>query len=126
MDIYSFESFVDIRIIVSYPIRIVLYFFRHSFQSGPYKYIQHIIRAKIIDKTPGEFARANRERSKLTGWRQTLKTSPANHIRFLLVRANKFAKWKTGLRNVGFKTVVPYLTFEIVVSSWFVNRNLSG
>ena len=29
--------------------------------------------------------------------KQTLTTSPANHIRFLLVRANKFAKWKTGL-----------------------------
>ncbi len=39
----------------------------------------------------GEFFRANRERSNLIGWRQTLTTSPANHIRFLLVRANKFA-----------------------------------
>ncbi len=46
----------------------------------------------------GEFVRANGERSNLIGWRQTLTTSPANHIRFLLVRANKFAKWKTGLR----------------------------
>ena len=45
----------------------------------------------------GEFVRANREKSNLIGWRQTLTTSPANHIRFLLVRANKFAKWKTGL-----------------------------
>ena len=45
----------------------------------------------------GEFVRANRKRSNLIGWRQTLTTSPANHIRFLLVRANKFAKWKTGL-----------------------------
>ncbi len=46
----------------------------------------------------GEFVRANRERSNLIGWRQTLTTSPANHIRFLLVRANKFAKWKTGFK----------------------------
>ena len=46
----------------------------------------------------GEFVRANREKSNLIGWRQTLTTSPANHIRFLLVRTNKFAKWKTGLR----------------------------
>ncbi len=45
----------------------------------------------------GEFVRANREKSNLIGWRQTLTTSPANHIRFLLVRANKFTKWKTGL-----------------------------
>ena len=48
----------------------------------------------------GEFVRANREKSNLIGWRQTLTTSPANHIRFLLVRANKFAKWKTGLINI--------------------------
>ena len=48
----------------------------------------------------GEFVRANREKSNLIGWRQTLTSSPANHIRFLLVRANKFAKWKTGLRRV--------------------------
>jgi hypothetical protein len=39
----------------------------------------------------------NRERSNLIGWQQTLTTSPANHIRFVLVRANKFAKWKTSL-----------------------------
>ena len=45
----------------------------------------------------GEFVRANREKSNLSGWRRKLTTSPANHIRFLLVRANKFAKWKTGL-----------------------------
>ena len=47
----------------------------------------------------GEFVRANRKRSNLIGWRQTLTTSPVNHIRFLLVRANKFAKWKTGLTS---------------------------
>ena len=35
----------------------------------------------------------------MIGWRQTLTTSPANHIRFLLVRANKFAKWKTGFSD---------------------------
>ena len=45
----------------------------------------------------GEFVRASREKSNLIGWRQTLTTSPANHIRFLLVRAKKFAKWKTDL-----------------------------
>ncbi len=48
-----------------------------------------------------EFVRANREKSNLIGWRQTLTSSLANHIRFLLVRANKFAKWKTGLRVFG-------------------------
>ncbi len=68
----------------------------------------------------GEFVRANREKSNLIGWRQTLTTSPANHIRFLLVRANNFAKWKTGLippvvdmlgRNARFicSNVLPYL-----------------
>ena len=46
----------------------------------------------------GEFVRANREKSNLIGWRHTLTTSPANHIRFLLVRANKFAKWKTDVK----------------------------
>ncbi len=46
-----------------------------------------------------EFVRANREKSNLIGWRQTLTTSPPNHIRFLLVRAKKIAKWKTGLKN---------------------------
>ena len=44
----------------------------------------------------GKFVRANREKSNLMGWRQTLTTSPPNHIRFLLVRAKKIAKWKTG------------------------------
>ncbi len=46
--------------------------------------------------SPISFVRASREKSNLIGWRQKLTTSPANHIRFLLVRANKFAKWKTG------------------------------
>ena len=49
-----------------------------------------------------EFVRANRGKSNLIGWRQTLTTSPANHIRFLLVRANKFAKWETGLKTATF------------------------
>ena len=34
----------------------------------------------------GEFVRANGEKSNVIGWRQTLTTLPANHIRFLLVR----------------------------------------
>jgi hypothetical protein len=42
------------------------------------------------------FARTEKK-SNLIGWRQTLTSSPANHIRFLLVRANKFDKWKIGL-----------------------------
>ncbi len=49
-----------------------------------------------------EFVRANREKSNLIGWRQTLTTSPTsppNHIRFLLARAKKIAKWKTVLRH---------------------------
>ena len=36
-----------------------------------------------------EFVRANKEKSNLIGWRQTLTTSPANHIRFLLVRVKE-------------------------------------
>ena len=48
----------------------------------------------------GEFVHANREKSNLIGWRQTLTTSPPNHICFLLVRAKKIAKWKTGLMTV--------------------------
>jgi hypothetical protein len=39
---------------------------------------------------------ANIEKRNLIGWRQTLSTSPANHILlFFLVRAKKIAKWKT-------------------------------
>ena len=37
-----------------------------------------------------EFVRANREKSNLIGWRQTL-TTPI-HIRFLLVRAKRIAQ----------------------------------
>ena len=47
----------------------------------------------------GEFVRANREKSNLIGWRQTLTTSPPNHIRFLLVHAKEITKWKTGFRQ---------------------------
>ncbi len=46
-----------------------------------------------------KFVRANKEKSNLIGWRQTLTTSPPNHIRFLLVRAKIVAKWKTGLKG---------------------------
>ena len=38
-------------------------------------------------------------KSNLIGWRQTLTTSSPNHIRCLLVRVKKIAKWKTGLRR---------------------------
>ena len=51
---------------------------------------------KLVFHLANLFARTEKK-SNLIGWRQTLTTSPANHIRFLLVRANKFAKWKTGL-----------------------------
>jgi hypothetical protein len=48
----------------------------------------------------GEIFRANREKSKLIGWRQTLTSSPVsppNHIRVLLIfRAKKNAWWKVG------------------------------
>ncbi len=47
----------------------------------------------------GEFVRANREKSCLIGWQQTLTTSSPNHIRFLLVRAKKIAKRQTGFRQ---------------------------
>jgi hypothetical protein len=40
----------------------------------------------------GEFVRANREKSNLIGWRQTLTTSPANHVHFLLVCAKREGK----------------------------------
>ena len=43
------------------------------------------------------FVRTNREKSNLTGWRQTLTTSPPNHIRFLLVRAEKTPSGKRAL-----------------------------
>jgi hypothetical protein len=45
---------------------------------------------------PAEFVRAKRERSNLIRWRQTLTSSPANHIHFLLVRGKKITRWKVG------------------------------
>ena len=46
----------------------------------------------------GEFVRANKQKANVIGWwwRQCL--SPANQVAFFSVRANKFAKWKTGLK----------------------------
>ena len=45
----------------------------------------------------GDFFRTNMQKASVIGWwcRQCL--SPANHIRFLLVRAKKIAQWKMGL-----------------------------
>ena len=40
----------------------------------------------------GEFVRAQREKNNLIGWRQTLTTSPPNHIRFSLVHAKKIVE----------------------------------
>ena len=49
---------------------------------------------------PGEFVRANGEnKSNLIGWRQTLTSSPPNHIHLLLIRAKKSAKRKTDLKS---------------------------
>jgi hypothetical protein len=55
----------------------------------------------------GGFVRANREKSNLIGWRQTLTTSPFNHICFSLVRAKNIAKWKTSLN-----LYLIYLSYE--------------
>ena len=38
----------------------------------------------------GEFVRANREKSNLIAWRQTLTTSPANHKKLFLCRRSSF------------------------------------
>ncbi len=53
----------------------------------------------------GEFIRANRERSNLIGWQQTLTTSLPNHIRFLLVRAKKNRQVENRLNDC------PYVLF---------------
>ncbi len=47
----------------------------------------------------GEFVRANKQKANVIGWwwRQCL--SPANQVASFSVRANKFAKWKTGLKG---------------------------
>ena len=55
--------------------------------------MQCLVKAEVRSKAGfplGEFVRANRERSNLIGWRQTLTTSPANHIRFLLETCSEF------------------------------------
>ncbi len=72
----------------------------------------------------GEFVRANREKSNLIGWRQTLTTSTANHMHVLLVRANKFAKWKTDFRHVGLEGKA--MVNNLVESSAIAEENLSS
>ncbi len=50
------------------------------------------------DKRKSEFVRANREKSNLIGWRQTLTTSPPNHIvRFFLVPREKYRQLENEL-----------------------------
>ncbi len=44
----------------------------------------------------GEFVRANKQKANVIGWRCRQCLSPANQVAFFSVRANKFAKWKTG------------------------------
>ena len=61
----------------------------------------------------GTWLAADKQEHCLIGWRQTLTSSPANHIRFLLVRANKFAKWKTGLNLVLF-VITGYYKWEFL------------
>ncbi len=61
--------------------------------------VQKRVSLKPVFHLANLFARTEKK-ANLIGWQQTLTTSPANHIRFLLVRANKFAKWKTGLIRV--------------------------
>ena len=59
------------------------------------------------------FVRANREKSNLVTWRQTLTTSPPNHIRFLLVRAKK-CKVENGLHNTQTSVIrISYLPWAI-------------
>jgi hypothetical protein len=48
--------------------------------------------------------RANRKKSDLIGWRQTLTTSPTNHIHVFLVRAKKVAEWKAGFKGLELAT----------------------
>ena len=45
----------------------------------------------------GEFFRANKQKANVIGWCGNQCLSPANQVAFFSVRANKFAKWKTGL-----------------------------
>jgi hypothetical protein len=55
--------------------------------------------ALSLFSTTGEINRANREKSDLIGWRQTLTTSPTNHIHSLLVGA-KIRQVETLNKNI--------------------------
>ena len=57
-----------------------------------------------------ECVRANREKCNLIGWRQTLTTSPLNHIRFLLVRAKK-NRYNSSTRRYCILTMKPQFIF---------------
>jgi hypothetical protein len=59
----------------------------------------------LISRFPlGKLVRANRKKSDLIGWRQTLTTSPTNHIHVFLVRAKKVAEWKAGFKGLELAT----------------------
>ncbi len=64
----------------------------------------------------GEFVRANKQKANVIGWwcRQCL--SPANQVAFFSVRANKIAKWKTGLQ----------FSFQVFLSSTKIKRIYSN
>ena len=64
-----------------------------SIMCGAYQVISSLLSTRRM------CSRANKEKSNLIGWRQTLTISPPNHIRFLLVRPKKIAKLKTGFRR---------------------------
>ena len=55
---------------------------------------------------PGGFVRADTEQSNLIGWRQTLTTSPANHIRFLLVRAGEKREVENRLNSKKYSLII--------------------
>ena len=63
----------------------------------------------------GDFFRANKQKANVIGWwcRQCL--SPANQVAFFSVRANKFAKWKTGSTYV-LSTI--FFACRIVATKW--------
>ena len=59
----------------------------------PY-YMMEVSAAILFRSQTQKLNLTNRKQSNLIGWRQTLTSSPTNHILFLLVGAKKIGEWK--------------------------------
>ena len=73
------------------------YLWQHEYGHGPLLYRKKS-QVKPVFHQANLFIRTEKK-SNLIDWQQTLTTSPANHIRFLLVCVEKITKWNVGLKS---------------------------